>query len=105
MKVKLVNVAEYDLKEEKTTEIPFNTFTNLCGLCGINENIDDDLPKVRLFKTIGEFISLPKSEFDELNQKKGIRILSNGQFLVFLNKNSENEKKNTEAKNNATADT
>ena len=30
MKVKLINVAEYDLREGKADEIPFNTFSNLC---------------------------------------------------------------------------
>ena len=36
MKVKIVNVADYEIKEEKVTNIPFNTFVNLCGSVGNN---------------------------------------------------------------------
>ena len=32
MKVQLINVAEYDIKDGKTTDIPFGTFVNLCGI-------------------------------------------------------------------------
>ena len=38
MKVKLINVAEYELKDGKTTEMPFETFVNLCGNVGVETN-------------------------------------------------------------------
>ena len=53
MKVQLINVAEYEIKDGKTNDIPFNTFVNLCG--GVGTGKTDILPKVRLFKTMGEF--------------------------------------------------
>ena len=31
MKVRLVNVADYEIKEDKVTDVPFQTFVNLCG--------------------------------------------------------------------------
>ena len=63
MKVKLINVAEYDLKEGKADEIPFNTFSNFSNLCGNNEKIGEKkLPTVRLFKSIDEFKNLTEDE-------------------------------------------
>ena len=92
MKVKLINVAEYDIKEGKTTEIPFGTFVNLCGNVGEPNKIG--LPKVRLFKSLEEFKTLSSIEMSEINQEENVRILSNGQFLVFLN--DTNKVKNTD---------
>ena len=103
MKVKLINVAEYDLKDGKSTEMPFNTFVNLCG--GVGTGLSDNLPRVRLFKTMGEFISLSKNEMEEINQEENIRVLPNGQFLVFLKTKFNKEKENTEIKTDATTDT
>lgn len=99
MKVKLINVAEYEIKEDKVSSVPFNTFTNLCG--GIGARKEEDLPKVRLFKTMGEFIALSQNEMMEIDQNENIRILNNGQFLVFLKK----ENNDTSSKDNATTDT
>ena len=82
MKVKLINVAEYNIKEDKVSEVPFETFVNLCG--GVGTGKTEDLPKVRLFKTMGEFINLSTTEMEEIDQNESIRLLQNGQFLVFL---------------------
>jgi hypothetical protein len=103
MKVKLINVAEYDLKDGKASELPFGTFVNLCG--GVGTGLADKLPKVRLFKTMGEFISLSKDEMMEIDQEEKVRVLPNGQFLVFLKSESNKEENNTEFKKDATADT
>ena len=105
MKVKLINVAEYTIKEDKVSEVPFDTFVNLCG--GVGTGKTDDLPKVRLFKSMGEFINLSTTEMEEIDQNESIRLLQNGQFLVFLKtKISKNkEKSNSTIKNDATANT
>jgi hypothetical protein len=104
MKVKLINVAEYDLKDGKSSEMPFNTFVNLCG--GINTGLSDNLPKVRLFKTMAEFISLSNEEVEEIDKEEAVRVLSNGQFLVFLKGNKGNKEEKTKSvKDNATTDT
>ena len=103
MKVRLINVAEYDLKDGKSSLIPFNTFVNLCG--GVGSGLSDDLRKVRLFKTMGEFISLSKDEMMEIDQEENVRVLPNGQFLIFLKTKSNQEKNNTEFKEDATTDT
>ena len=98
MKVQLINVAEYEIKDGKTNDIPFNTFVNLCG--GVGTGKTDTLPKVRLFKTMGEFISLSTDEMEEIDQNLPIK----GQFLVFL-KGMDKKENNTESKKNATTDT
>ena len=102
MKVKLINVAEYDLKEGKADEIPFNTFSNLCGN---NEKIGEKkIPTVRLFKSVEEFKNLTEDERRMFDVSENVRILPNGQFLVFL-RDENNEKIATTASTDATADT
>ena len=102
MKVKLINVADYEIKEGKTSDIPFSTFVNLCGECGVTGAAQ--LPRVRLFKSVDEFKNLTAEEMDTLKQDEDVKILPNGQFLVFLRgKDKEKEIKPTE--DNATADT
>lgn len=103
MKVKLINVAEYELKDGKASELPFTTFVNLCG--GVGTGLAENLPKVRLFKTMGEFISLSKDEMMEIDQEEKVRVLPNGQFLVFLKSESNKKENNTEFKKDATTDT
>ena len=95
MKVKLINVAEYEIKDGKTSEIPFGTFCNLCG--NVGETDVEDLPKVRLFKSISEFRCISQNEMAEINQNENVRILSNGQFLVFLNSRNKEKKEKADA--------
>ena len=102
MKVKLINVAEYTIKEDKVSEVPFDTFVNLCG--GVGTGKTEDLPKVRLFKTMGEFVNLSTTEMEEIDQNENIRLLQNGQFLVFL-KGWNKKEDITTTETNATANT
>lgn len=102
MKVKLINVAEYNIKEDKVSEVPFETFVNLCG--GVGTGKTEDLPKVRLFKTMGDFINLSTTEKEEIDQNESIRLLQNGQFLVFL-KGWNKKEDITTTETNATANT
>lgn len=104
MKVKLINVAEYEIKDGKVSEIPFESFVNLCGGVGANK-VSENLPNVRLFKTMGEFISLSADEIDNIDQSESIKVLPNGQFLVFLKGNGNKEKTSKSTKSNATANT
>ena len=97
MKVRLVNVADYEIKEDKVTDVPFKTFVNLCG----NGNVDyngETKETVRLFKSMEDFKNISYEEMEEINQEESIKILPNGQFLVFLNTKSPNhkEKSNSE---------
>lgn len=102
MKVKLINVADYELKDGKADEVPFNTFSNLCGN---NEKIGEKkLPTVRLFKSVDEFKNLTEDERLMFDVSENVRILPNGQFLVFL-RNENNEKIATTTETDATADT
>lgn len=102
MKVKLINVAEYEIKDGKADEIPFNTFSNLCGN---NEKIGEKkLPTVRLFKSVDEFKNLTEDERRMFDISENVRILPNGQFLVFL-RDENNKKIATTTETDATADT
>lgn len=102
MKVKLINVAEYEIKDGKADEIPFNTFSNLCGN---NEKIGEKkIPTVRLFKSVEEFKNLTEDERRMFDVSENVRILPNGQFLVFL-RDENNEKIATTTETDATADT
>ena len=103
MKVQLINVAEYNIKEDKVSEVPFDTFVNLCG--GVDVAEDPSLPRVRLFKSIDEFKKLSQEELMEINQEESIRVLQNGQFLVFLERSKDKEKEIKTVKSNATTDT
>ena len=104
MKVRLVNVADDEIKEDKVTDVPFKTFVNLCGNVGYNGETKET---VRLFKSMEDFKNISYEEMEEINQEESIKILPNGQFLVFLNTKSPNhkEKSNTTVKNDATTDT
>lgn len=89
MKVKLINVAEYDVKENKVSEVPFSSFVNLCGNVGLEVDDGCKLPELRLFKTMSEFITLSKEELSKFDQDKPVTILQNGQFMVYLKDNNE----------------
>jgi len=92
------------LKDGKASDMPFSTFVNLCG--GINTGLSNDLPKVRLFKTMAEFVSLSNEEVNDIDKEKSVKILSNGQFLVFLKGNNRNKEEIKDSvEENATADT
>lgn len=104
MKVKLINVAEYELKEGNATEIPFKTFVNLCGNVGASQDLS--LPIVRLFKSMDEFRNLTTEEMYDIEQTESIRVLPNGQFLVFLKKTTVNKEEGIKSTlDNATTDT
>ncbi len=87
MKVKLINVADYELNEEKVSKIPFETFTKMCPATPSDKKLKEDdiktLPNVRLFKTIDDFRDACQTanDFDETHD---ILILSNGNILVTL---------------------
>lgn len=91
MKVKLISVnsAEYEIKDGKVTEIPFTSFVNLCGgePCGMVES----LPRVRIYKTLNEFIGMPKSERDSIDESQTVRLLNDGRFMVFLKSEVEKD--------------
>ena len=102
MKVQLINVAEYDIKDGKTTDIPFGTFVNLCG--NVGQDTTTPLPKVRLFKSMDEFRNLTTQEMETLEQEESVKVLPNGQFLVFLRGKDKKETIKT-TEDNATANT
>lgn len=113
MKVNLIKEATYDLNENKSSKIPFDTFIKMCGTTVNKENtIEEKFPDVRIFASIEEFKSLPNSVMDKFDTTKDVYILSNGNFCVFMNENAaikvETQTKvttNKKVENNATTST
>ena len=101
MKVRLLNVADYEIKEDKVTDVPFQTFVNLCGNVGYNGETKET---VRLFKSMEDFKNISYEEMEEINQEANVKILPNGQFLVFL-KGWNKKEDITTTETNATANT
>lgn len=92
MKVKLINVADYDLKEDKISEISYETFVNLCGGFKNEEVTKENLSSVRLFKSIKEFSNLSQEEMEEFDTSKNVCVLTNGNFCVFLKEDKTTKK-------------
>lgn len=90
MKVKLINVAEYDIKAEKVSEVPFETMKNLCGYEETKKS-DEALPSARLFKTIQEMKEALQESIEEYDTEMPVKLFKNGQIVVFL-KAEEKEK-------------
>lgn len=113
MKVNLIKEATYDLNENKSSKIPFDTFIKMCGTTVNKENtIEEKFPDVRIFASIEEFKALPNSVMDKFDTTKDVYVLSNGNFCVFMNENvaikAEAQTKTTTSKkveNNATTST
>lgn len=91
MNVKLINVADYDIKDGKISQIPFETFKNLSGYQSV-ENNESSLRTARLFKSVEEFKKLSTSEIEEFDVNENVNILNNGQFIVLFKPKSTNIK-------------
>lgn len=83
MTINLINVAKYELNDEKSSSIPLSVFRKLTGYSGETDN-GEKCPKGRLFKTQADFLDLSVEEMSEFDESKDVRILNNGQFIVFL---------------------
>lgn len=83
MTINLINVAKYELNEEKSSSIPLSVFRKLTGYNGETDN-GEKCPKARLFKTQSDFLDLTVEEMSEFDETKEVRILNNGQFIVFF---------------------
>lgn len=109
MKVNLIKEATYDLNENKSSKIPFETFIKLC----VMDNDDNkssitpsELPDVRIFSNIDEFRLLSKSDIEKFDNSKNVYVLSNGNFCVFLKRDEIEAKGVTlESKKDAATDT
>lgn len=86
MNVKLIKSAVYDLKSENCANIPFNYFKSLCRLNTPLEFVSemDNLPNVEIFTSMAEFGIKDDSELEKYDTDKGVLVMSNGNFCVFL---------------------
>lgn len=99
MKVNLIKEAVYELNEEKSTKIPFDTFCKLSAADSKNVS-GNAYPKVRIFSSIDEFRECGKLDF--LDENKDVYVLTNGQFCVFLKGEEAKTSDITEKKDEST---
>lgn len=98
MTVNLIKSAAYDLKSDNCANIPFNYFLNLCKM---NTSVDfksstEGLPVVEIFTSMAELGTKSPSELEKYDTDKGVLVMSNGNFCVFLKDNgATNTKKDT----------
>lgn len=93
MTINLINVASYDLNEEKVSTIPLAVFCKLTGYKG--DATHEKHPTARLFKTQEDFIKLSSEELTEFDSTKDVHVLNNGQFLIFLKDGATNTEENS----------
>ena len=93
MTINLINVAKYELNEEKTSSIPLSVFRKLTSYNAENVKDGEKLLKGRLFKTQADFNCLTNEEMMEFDESRDVRVLNNGQFIVFY-KETKNSIKN-----------
>lgn len=109
MKVNLIKEANYDLNESKSSKIPFDTFLKMCGTTMDGKqtipSLTEELSDVRIFSSIEEFKELPKICMDKFDTSKNVYILSNGNFCVFLKKDSNKDTVIEKVEKNATTST
>lgn len=91
MTINLINVANYDLNEDRVSNVPLSVFCKLVGYK--SDNNSEKLPTARLFKTQEDFLKLSVNEMSEFDSTKDVCILNNGQFLVFLKDGSTTTEK------------
>lgn len=83
MKVLLINEAEFELTPEKMTVIPFESFKLLKDDTVYNGG--NTLPRVRVFKNMGEVNRLMTNEVLEkkFDTSKGVFLLPKGNIFLF----------------------
>lgn len=99
MKVRLINVADYNINVEKCSSLPFDVFKKLVGYNEETNNSEyEDLPLYGICKSIEEFKSSPYAAIYDFDDTKPTYINnSNGQFFVGLKeKGSVYDATNTE---------
>lgn len=100
MKVNLIKEANYDLNENKSSKIPFDTFLKMCGAADKKEEaLTEELPNVRIFASIDDFKALPLNAIKKFDDTKDVYVLSNGNFCVFMKDNVASDAKTNAATN------
>jgi len=99
MNVKLMQVttkvADYDLKEENYSSMPYNVFKSLIGM---DEKTADRTEKVVVFKSRDEFIATSKVLPVEFDEKKPVYVGPTGQIFCFIKADAaENDTKDAAA--------
>ena len=97
MKVKLMQVstkvADYDLKEENYSQVPYNVFKNLIG--NVTKS-DDNSEKVIVFKSRDEFIATSSVLPLEFDENKPVYLGNTGQIFCYLKGEAKNEPEKTD---------
>lgn len=97
MKVNLIKSAEYNFDESKYTRIPFESFVNLNHLPERDLNKTDGInlnPKVRIFESLDEFKNNYNWTTELYDEEKGVFLMPNGKFCLFLKEDNTHEPAN-----------
>lgn len=98
MKVDLIKIAEYNFDESKYTRIPFEAFVNMNHLPERDLNKPVDIipnPMVRIFESLDEFKNAYNWTTESYDEEKGVFLMSNGKFGLFLKENNAYEPTNS----------
>lgn len=98
MKVNLIKIAEYNFDESKYTKIPFEAFVNMNHLPerDAHKPIDiEPMPKVRIFESLDEFKNAYNWTTELYDEEKGVFLISNGKFGLYLKEDNANEPANS----------
>ena len=97
MKVNLIKKAEYELKIDELSSIPFDVFNRLSDNVESNAALDN----VIVFSSMKEYNKVSKSEIEKLfDTEKPVYVNTKGQIFVFqkqnINEVTANTTENTE---------
>ena len=95
MTVNLIKSATYDLKSDNCANIPFNYFLNLCKTNTPSDfkSATEGLPIVELFTSMSELVAKTEADLEKYDTDKGVLVMSNGNFCVFLKDNGATDTK------------
>lgn len=86
MKVNLYKIdeAEFDIKESKSSRIPFDVFCKM-GNIDLKKANGNTYPSARFFSNIDEFKVAAEKNHNQFDKTKDIYVMSNGKICVLLN--------------------
>lgn len=87
MKVNLYNIqeAEYEIKENKCSKIPFEVFCKM-GNIDLAKSSGNVYPSARFFSNIDEFKTVVEKDAIQFDRTKDIYVMPNGKICVLLSK-------------------
>lgn len=91
MKVNLYNIqeAEYEIKENKCSKIPFDVFC-LMGNIDLKKSSGNTYPSARFFNNIEDFKKVAEKNNSQFDKTKDVYVMPNGKICVLLSEHVDN---------------